>query len=279
MQAPLNRIESEYIFKSFLQEKPPLTILHANGVLRLSGAQYKVKNSHIFFKWQQIKILGKITVIFTHKRRPFYFIAQLDTQDVFLYFTFSPQLYKYDYVEKDSGGKIIFTDAGGGKFSADISDDFPLKINSDNIFSRLKKNAEGKEEYKRFSIFTERFYALTEMPEKNTPTYILERIYEIAENGKLPKTEPCLIFSDGSYILIFTALKKAERISLLSAAQTEIRFRKRRVYFLSSFLFRYPLPYADDKKGYAAVCLSIENIQEEDKRFLYENTYSAKYGK
>ncbi|QSI04721.1 hypothetical protein [Treponema pedis] len=65
----------------------------------------------------------------------------------------------------------------------------------------------------------------------------------------------------------------------MQSARTEIRLGRRQIKFLSYFLFEYPLKGIFYKKEYSITCLAIDGIQEEDKRFLYENTYFSKYGK
>lgn len=279
MPAQLNRIESEYIFKSFLEEKPVITILHSNGLLRLNKMQYKIKDSCIFFANKTGEAAGEVKVLFTHKKRPLYFTGKINIQKEFSFFKFSSELYKYDFIEKNETGLITLTNSGGGKFSADISPDFPLKLNVENLSDSLKNDLSRQDEYEEFLLFKESFFSAAELPKDDLPPALTERVYEIAEKGKRPKHEPALVFSDGSYMLIFSTAQNTKRISSMQSARTEIRLGRRQIKFLSSFLFEYPLKGIFYKKEYSITCLAIDGIQEEDKRFLYENTYFSKYGK
>lgn len=266
MPKPLNRIEREYVFTSFLKEKPFLSILYSGGLLKLSGKQYKVENSFIYFAEKNYQFTGTSKILFTHKKRPLYFSAIIHKKDGVCFFKFSDILYKYNITENEAAGGITFTNSGGGKFIADVADNSSLNAlhsEEDTYSDEADKNA--------VLDFSSKLFSVTGISFKKLPFALLKMIYEIAETGSAPDTEPCLVFADGAFLLIFTKPHNLKRISSMLSAKTEIRFERRIINLTASFLFEYTAKTT-------VACFEVNDIQEEDKRFLYENTYLIKYG-
>ncbi len=266
MPKPLNRIERDYVFTSFLKEKPFLSILHSGGLLKLSGGQYKVENSFIYFAEKNYRCAGSSKILFTHKKRPLYFSAVINKKDGVYFFKFSDTLYKYDFMKNEAAGGITFTNSGGGKFTADIADNSPLKTLNSGEYTHT-----DEEEKNAVLDFASKIFSVSGISPQKLPFMLLKMIYTISENGLTPNTEPCLVFADGSFLLIFTKPQKLKRLSSMLSAKAEIRFERRTINLTASFLFEYTAKAS-------VACFEVNDIQEEDKRFLYENTYITKYG-
>lgn len=266
MPKPLNRIEWEYVFTSFLKEKPFLSILHSGGFLKLSGKQYKIENSFIYFAEKNDTCTGTSKILFTHKKRPLYFSAVIKKKDGVCFFKFSDALYKYDITEDEESVGITFTNSGGGKLSATIADNIFLKA------PHFAKYAYADEADKNAVLdFSSKIFSAMGVACKKPSFVFLKIMYEIAEKGLTPYKEPCLVFADGTFLLIFIKPQKLKRISAMLSAKTEIRFERRTINLAASFLFEYTAKAT-------LACFEVTDIQEEDKRFLYENTYLTKYG-
>lgn len=135
MMSPLNRIERDYILESFRNDSPEISIVHPNGILKLTNSQYCIKESTIYFAKHNNKLQGNIKVLFMHKERPLYFYAIIKSQEALYFFTFSDKLYKYDISDAPKEAIINFTSFSGEKFSAELSKEIPICATSQEFLS------------------------------------------------------------------------------------------------------------------------------------------------
>ncbi|UTY28118.1 hypothetical protein [Treponema putidum] len=269
MNKPLNRIEYEYISDTLVREKPPLNLLCKNNFVKLDPFFYKIIGEYIFFKTEGIEPNDDIKVFFNHRKRPLYFFSKVEKKENILAFKLSDKFYKYDDELKNC--KILLWNSNGFKLKADISRDFPLSFPCPLIVD--------DEDSEKFAELRPKISSLMKINEEKVPDAFFYRLYDILIKNNAPEFSPCLLYIDAEFILIFCTEEKSKPISVQVSAQTEIGFDHRKVNFLSVFSFFLPAVHpnqAGEKCG--ILCLSIKNIQEEDKRFLHEKAHSSKYG-
>ncbi|UTC65916.1 MULTISPECIES: hypothetical protein [unclassified Treponema] len=269
MNKALNRIEYEYISDTLIREKPPLNLLCKNNFVKLDPFFYKIIGEYIFFKAEGMELNDDIKVFFNHRKRPLYFFSKVEKKDDILVFKLSDKFYKYDDELKNC--KILLRNSNGFKLKADISKDFPLSFPYPPIVD--------DEESEKFAELRSKVSALMKMDAEKIPDAFFYRLYDISIKNNAPEFSPCLLYIDAEFILIFCTEEKSKPISVQVSAQTEIGFSCRNVDFLSVFSFFLPVMHSNQAGERCGIlCLSIKNIQEEDKRFLHEKAHSSKYG-
>ena len=271
MNKALNRIEYEYIFDTFLREKPPLTLLCNNKFIEVEPFFYKVIGEFVFFKADGVKTKDELKVFFNHRSRPLYFFSRAEKKEGALAFKISDKFYKYDDNFARNKPHILLWNSKGFKLSADISENFPLSFPFPPIVE--------DEEAESFFLFRSKISSLMKLNPDKIPTAFFYRLYVSACKSCIPELEPCLLYIDSEFILIFCSEKKVEPISVQVSAQTEINFGHRKINLLSVYSFFLPISGSKSTdERYGVLCLLIKNIQEEDKRFLHEKAHSSRYG-
>lgn len=269
MNKALNRIEYEYIADTFVREKPPLSLLCKNNFVKIDSFSYKLIDDYIFFKAEGVEVNDDIKVFFNHKKRPLYFFSRVEKKEGITVFKLSDKFYKHDDELKNC--QISLRNSGGFKLKAGISNDFPLSFPFPPIVD--------DEDSEVFFGFCSKVSALMKISSDKIPDAFFYRLYDIAIKHKAPYFSPCLLYIDAEFILIFCIEEKAQEISAQISAQMEIAFGSRKVKCLSIFSFFLPnLNFNSTGESCGALCLTIKNIQEEDKRFLHEKAHTSKYG-
>lgn len=271
MNKALNRIEYEYIFDTFLREKPTLTLLCNNNFVEVDSFFYKIIGEYIFFKADRVEPRDEVKVFFNHRKRPLYFFSRVENKEGSLAFKLSDKLYKYDDNSTRNKPSIFLWNSRGFKLSAEISESFPLNFPFPPIIE--------DEETESFFLFRSKISSLMKLNPDKIPNAFFYRLYSSACKSNIPETEPCLLYIDSEFILIFCSEKTIEAISTQRSAQTEINFGQRKINLLSVYSFFLPTPCPNSTgERFGLLCLLAKNIQEEDKRFLHEKAHSSRYG-
>ena len=109
------------------------------------------------------------------------------------------------------------------------------------------------------------------------PDNIYYFFYIIIKRKKMPKFKTSVLFVDSDYLLIFAPKEKTDNFLNNGFLETQISFRHRTLNFFSKTYLFYPLDKESNKLSHGILLLSLKDVQEEDKRFLYEKAYKKKY--
>lgn len=277
MQTPLNRIEFQYVFDEFKKELPALKIISAKDIFYLNNEQYEIKGMQVFFDKICIENKDKLKIVFFHKKRPLYFFSQAEEHNSGFYFQFSEKIYKYDSEQENKFPFLYFKTDSGLVVKADVCREFPLKLDYKNV-PHTALNSRLND----FALLQNKTIQTIAVKNK-IPDDLINRIYQIEVKKIVPETIPCLIFLDSQFVLLFYSKNAKSNLvfNSLFNLNAEAVFINRKVNFLLDYLFSYGFENCKGSFQNAlneVICFKIKNIQEEDKRFLYENAYSVKYG-
>ena len=269
MNKALNRIEYEYIVDTFVREKPPLSLLCKNIFVKIDSSSYKLIDDYIFFKADGVEVNDDIKVFFNHKKRPLYFFSRVGQKEGITVFKLSDKFYKHNDELKNC--QISLWNSGGFKLKAGISNDFPLSFPYPPVVD--------DEDSEVFFGLCSKISGLMKINADKIPNAFFYRLYDIAIKHRAPDFSPCLLYIDAEFILIFCIEEKAKEIATQISAQMEVGFGRRKVKCSSIFSFFLPnLNLNSTGESCGALCLTIKNIHEEDKRFLHEKAHADKYG-
>lgn len=265
MQKPLNRIECEYIFSSFVKDRPNLTVLCNNAFLPLPNSRYKIQEEYVFFKTDKIKKDDELKVYFNHKGRPLYFKTAVDEKQGILFFEIPQRFFKDDTEEDLSVPFVRLISASG----------FNLRINNFEDYSDyvLPRAEDGE-----LPAFAERIAAAGDLKPELLPEKLLTVMFKVLR-GNIPVFKPCVLFTDSEYLLIFSAAEKASPLYGKRPSKTELCFDSRKVDCFAVCDSVHRIESEMVKEECCLILFSITDIQEEDKRYLHEKAYGTKYGK
>ncbi|QEJ99297.1 hypothetical protein [Treponema phagedenis] len=272
MQTPLNRIESEYIIKTFKRDTPPISILCGAELFVLKKEQYRIINETVYFNCIPFLLGKNITVIFTHKQRSFCFYTDTLQKERYLSFSLAQRIYKYDVGTADYN--IPFAEIHINtslKFSAFAAPELPL----DHIIPQKEILSDPK----RLNETVKKLIFRKNAAKKITASSLL-RIIEFEKSAQSffsAKTNRGMLFLFVDNIRLVTA--SVQTISrIIKKQQIEsirLHFPKRNITVSpASVEFYLPITQLPEVEiiGY-----SLTAAEEEDKRFLYENIYRGKY--
>lgn len=260
METPLNRIESEYVLNLFVKECPAIKIMCGNGSFDLAKTEYKIEDNFIYFKHRKIKKGDTVKVFFKHKKRPLYFTSVIGEKDEFLTVNLLQKFYKDDITDAEKFPFVRITNSKG----------FTLKINNfENYYDLVIRMDKDFSCFKQNIKFADKPCFL--------PDNIYYFFYMIIKRKKMPKFKTSVLFIDSDYLLIFAPKEKTDNFLNSGFLETQISFKHRKLNFFSKTYLFYPLDKENNKLPHGILLFSLKDVQEEDKRFLYEKAYKKKY--
>ncbi len=265
MQSLLSRIEREYILHSFENETPELNILINNKLIKILKNEYKIKDETIFFKPQKIDKKNFIAntdkiknIFFKHKELSFHFTTEVEEKNDIYFFRIPEKIFKN--IENNDNENFVFhlSTSGGFKMKAKTIKEFPI------AYSTKKASASSSKK-------------------------LDDILNEIINYNKALELTTSLIFIDSKTVLIFCTENQANIVASSISTKIEFSIKKRKINASVTYKSFYPILnpnikfFTDNDKQIqnslnGILCLDINKMQEEDKRFLHEYAYSEKYG-
>ena len=279
-----SRMEKELIFSSFTVTKPELCIRSNDTCVRIPYDDYLsemncitlLKNEHLFagsvvvvsFLYKKAKIFFKTiierenTIFFRipqdihvarKKKKRIKFPSMKLYYQNFLLSTFSPSITNMQMKEKIEQG-----------VSTDVKDIFvQSKSMGHDLFYLLKEMKQciplGKDLYSHLHIIN---------------SFLKEK------KKKDAKRKNMYIFSDSHLILLFATSNFALQFASdkLKKFKADIAFKDRNITCEVQYSFFSPFEKKETLSSFGFLGFKITDIQEEDKRYLYEGVFSNHYG-
>lgn len=279
----LSRIEKELIFSNLVKEKSNLYIKHAYSKISLSHKDYITQN-HIFkisnLNYEFVQNMP-IIVYFFYKKVKVYFKTILEKEKE-LYFKIPEKV----YIKKKKKHNSTFPSMNL------YYQNFLLStfLSANLIKNTLKKtNTEIKNIFTRSHNMGHNLSYLLENIKRSLPEdenlyshiHIINDFLIKKEKGLLKKGN-LYLFSDSSIILLFSSIKLAKQFASSSNKNKKfianISFKNRNISCNVTYDFFSPFIKNGTECNAGFLGLKIDNIQEEDKRYLYEGIFSKQYG-
>lgn len=279
---PLSRVEKEHIFSIFYKERPNLYLISEGKKRCFSASHYADEDGYIKIAEDVSQFINckKIFAFFFHRRVKIYFPVVLRKSHYF-YFKIPDVIYIKEKKRHSSSLPI-------------------LQLFYQDFLLSTFLGVDAKYSKKKTCIFTNNeireMLNLSENMGHDLPTLLKEikkRIpYEVnlyshiniindfllkKKRGKL-KRNNLYVFSDSNIILLFSTAGFAKQFNNEKKLLAKISFSNRNI--LCGVQCDFFSPFLKDKSSFlhGFLLLKITNIQEEDKRYLYEGVYSSQYG-
>lgn len=279
---PLSRVEKEHIFSAFYDEKPNLYLVSKGNKQCFSGDRYMAEIGFIKINddISQFMNCKKVFAFFFHKKVKIYFRVVLD-QSASFSFKIPDKVYIKERVERDSSLPILQL------FYQNLL--LSTFLGSSAIHSKAKTytftNAEFEEILKLSQSMGHDLLLLLKEIKQIVPNEVnLYSHINIINKFLLKKKEEKLkrgnfyLFSDSNIILLFSTFKFAKQFSDGKELLARISFKDRNIFCDVKCNFFSPFLEKDSTFTHGFLLLKITNIQEEDKRYLYEGVYPNQYG-
>jgi len=277
---PLSRVEKEHIFSIFYEEKPNLYIVSKGKKQCFSGEHYVSENG-------SVKITGNLSQF-------------INAQKIFAFF-FHKSVKIYFPIVLEKSFSFVIPDVVYIKEKKEHSSSLPiLQLFYQNLLLSTFLGANIKHSKGKTHIFTndeiKEVLNLSQNMGHNL-LLLLKEIKQIVPNevniyshigiindfllkkkrGKLKKGN-IYLFSDSNIILLFSTAKFAKQFSAGKKLLAKISFSNRNIFCDVMCDFFSPFLEHGSTSTHGFLLLKITNIQEEDKRYLYEGVYSNQYG-
>ena len=279
---PLTRVEKEHIFSIFYEEKPNLYFVSKEKKQCFSGKYYISENGRIKVNKDVSQFINckKIFAFFFHKKVKICFPVVLENSD-----SFSFKIPDVVYIKEKK----------------EIERSIPiLQLFYQNFLLSTFLGMNTKHLKEKACIFTndelKKVLNLSQDMGLNLPRLLKEikKIipYEVnlyshisiindfllkKKRGKLKKGN-LYLFSDSNIILLFSTAKFAKQFDNEKKIIAKISFSNRNIFCDVKCDFFSPFLEENSSSSHGFLLLKITNIQEEDKRYLYEGVYANQYG-
>ena len=263
---PLSRVEKEHIFSAFYDEKPNLYLVSKENKQCFSGDRYMAEIGFIKINddISQFMNCKKVFAFFFHKKVKIYFRVVLD-QSASFSFKIPDKVYIKERVERDSSlpilqlfyqNLLLSTFLGSSAIHSKVSQSM-----GHDLLLLLK-------EIKQIVPNEVNLYSHINIINK----FLLKKKEEKLKRGNF------YLFSDSNIILLFSTFKFAKQFSDGKELLARISFKDRNIFCDVKCNFFSPFLEKDSTFTHGFLLLKITNIQEEDKRYLYEGVYPNQYG-
>lgn len=277
---PLTRVEKEHIFSIFYEEKPNLYLVSRGRKQCFSAAHYVNENGNIKINKDASQFIDckKIFAFFFHKKVKICFPIVLERD---FCFTLPNVAYIKEKKEIDKSLPILQL------FYQNLLLSTFLGVNTKH--SKEKKQFYTNEEINAIlNLSHDLGHNLTHLlkeikqiiPHKTNLCPHIDIINDFLlkkKRGKL-KSNNFYLFSDSNIILLFSTLKFAKQFTGGKELLAKIAFNKRNIFCNVKCDFFSPFFKEDSSFSHGFLLLKIVDIQEEDKRYLYEGVYANQYG-
>ncbi|MGP1437731.1 MAG: hypothetical protein ACTTKH_01515 [Treponema sp.] len=279
---PLTRVEKEHIFSVFSEEKPNLYIVSKNEKLRLLKEHYINEDGIIKIKTDLSRFINykKLFAFFFHKKVKICFQIKLEKNAIFS-FKLPETAYIKEKPETNHSLPVLQLFYQNLLISTFLSAN--MKYLKEKTFSYT--NDDIKE---AFELSNNMGHDLSYLVKaiKNTIPYKVDLYSHIniindfllkKKNGKLKKHNQ-YVFSDSNIILLFSTEKFAKQLNNKKEFLAKISFSNRNIFCNVRYELFSPFLNKDSQPQSGFLLLKIIEIQEEDKRYLYESVYTTQYG-
>lgn len=279
---PLTRVEKEHIFSIFYEEKPNLYFVSKGKKECFSGRHYVSENGSIRVNKDVSQFVNckKIFAFFFHKRVKICFPVVLENSDHFS-FEIPDVVYVKEKKEIERSVPILQLFYQNFLLSTFLGlNTKPLKDKA-----RIFTNDELKEVLNLSQDMGVDLPGLLKEIKKLIPyevnlyshISIINDFLLKKKRGKLKKGN-LYLFSDSNVILLFSTAKFAKQFNNEKKIIAKISFSNRNIFCDVKCDFFSPFLGGDSSSSHGFLLLKITNIQEEDKRYLYEGVYANQYG-
>lgn len=282
----LSRIETSLIFAHFQNKKPKFYIKTKEVRCFIERTDYIVKDMFVVLKKEQenLKENEIINVYFLYKKVKVFFRSVLEKKDG-LFFNIPDRF----YLKKKKKTTSVFPSLSLYHQNLLLSTFLSAGFNKKSSLSPvLSKNEVQKIFTRSTNLGHNLIFLLNELkryiPKKENLYCHLSIINDFLlkkECGKL-KEKNLYILSDSNVILLFSSIKFAKQFACsLNKCQelsAKISFKNRNILCTVQYDFFSPFLKGEDVCDYGFLGLKISNIQEEDKRYLYEGIFTNMYG-
>ena len=283
----LNRLEKEIIFLHFEKNMPKLYVKADSSFFCIKAEEYKKEeNRIILFKSPLLSFTSnkEIVVFFFHKKVKIVFQTILKKEQK-QYFDIPESIYvkkrkknaktPFPFLSIYSQNLLLSTFLSANLKHSTHTKEIQEKEKLKEVFTLSEKMGHNLlyliNEIKRFTPKEENLYS---------QFMIINNFLVKKEKGKL-KEKSLYIFSNSSIILLFANIKFAQQFesNKNKLFQAKISFKDRNILCNVCYCFFSPFfkNGKEVKEGFLG--LKITNIQEEDKRYLYEGVFLNYYGK
>lgn len=277
---PLSRVEKEHIFSIFYEEKPNLYLVSKGKKQCFSASHYINENGTVKITDDLSQFINaqKIFAFFFHKRVKIYFPIVLQKS---FSFVIPDVVYIKEKKERNASSPILQL------FCQNLLLSTFLGANTKHLkeTSCFFTNDEVKEVLNLSQNMGHNLLLLLKEIKKTIPNEaniyshisIINDFLLKKKRGKLKKGN-LYLFSDSNIILLFSTAKFAKQFSDGKELLAKIAFSNRNIFCDVKCDFFSPFLEKDSTSTHGFLLLKITNIQEEDKRYLYEGVYSNQYG-
>ena len=279
---PLTRVEKEHIFSIFYEEKPNLYLASKEKKQCISSEYYENENGRIKVTkdLSQFVHCKKVFAFFFHRKVKICFLVVFEKPDCFS-FKIPDIAYIKERTERDSSFPTLQLFYQNLLLSTFLGSNTKHLKGKTHIFT----NAELKEVLMLSQSMGHNLLPLLRKIKQTIPYEI--NIYSHIgiindfllkkKKGKL-KQGNFYLFSDSNIILLFSTAKFAKQFSGEKELLAKISFDNRNIFCDVKCNFFSPFLREDSSFSKGFLLLKITNIQEEDKRYLYEGVYATQYG-
>ena len=282
----LSRIETNVIFFHLQNEKMRLYIKRREKSFFLETSEYMSENRLIILKRKDESLAEGETVYvyFLYKKVKVFFKSILEKKELW-YFTIPETFYLKKKKKKSNTfpslslyhKNLLLSTFLSANFNQE-KEKFPTLSKSEvqTIFARSQHMGHNLKflmnELKRYVPEGENLYSYL---------YIINKFLIKKERGKL-KEKNLYILSDSNVILTFSSIKFARQfacpVNKHKELSAKISFKNRDILCNVQYDFFSPFLKQENTCDYGFLGLKISNIQEEDKRYLYEGIFLNIYG-
>ncbi|MGP1415059.1 MAG: hypothetical protein ACTTJ6_03870 [Treponema sp.] len=279
---PLTRVEKEHIFSIFYEEKPNLYLVSKGKKHCFSGECYEINGKTITLnkEFNQFFNTKKTIAFFFHKKVKICFKITFE-KSFPQSFNLPEKLYIKEKKESVSSFPILQL------FYQNLLLSTFLGVNTKTLKERAHffSNDELKEVLTLSNNLGHNLPPLLKEIKKTIPyevnlyshVSIINDFLLNKKRGKI-KRNNLYLFSDSNIILLFSTAKFAKQFSSEKEFLAKISFNNRNIFCDVKYDFFSPFSKEDSQFSQGFLLFKITNIQEEDKRYLYESVYENQYG-
>lgn len=269
MQHSLSRIEREYVVQHLAEVLPALVVLHGNDFDNIPALSYTcdAETIHVSGLYSERPERFDVRVFFRHEKRGMYFDSHVNADNkgqrsIYI----SPKIFLHEEEQKSKSDCSIAIECSGETYSASTDARYPLDV----CFIDPELYAGHHTGMKKLADKIGFDVAMTNY---SVASY---RLFEYLDGFRAfpddQKLSGSLFYIDNTSVLL--AIPENSLVSRKRDIVLSVSFNcgKRNVRFTAALRGFLPV-----NKMLNIVYLHINDVQEEDKRFLYERLFKEKY--